>query len=124
MNRQRRSRRICWRRPLRAVSAKLPGSLRKNDQLSLLRIELERRIRADNDRFAILVLHVLADREHANIAEYRLRHDIAAGRLGGFVVAISAHDVDVIVRQDETTAWWRPENRCRSRPLSCRLTAW
>ena len=78
------------------------GPLGENDQLGLLRIELQRRVAADDDLLAVLLLDVLADRQHLDVGENGLRAEhFDAARLGRLVVAVDLDHVDAVVRQDE-----------------------
>ena len=79
--------------------------LSQYDQINLFRIEFERRVRARDNLFSVLLFYVLTDREHADIGEDLLsRHDFDASSLRGFVVARETDDVDPIVGENESPA--------------------
>src|SRR5271165_7069533 len=77
--------------------------LSQYDQVNLFRIELERRVRARDNLFSVLLFYVLTDREHADIGKDWLRgHDFNSSSLRGFVVARETDDVDPIVGENES----------------------
>ena len=85
------------------MEKRIAGLLGKDDQVDLIRIEFKRRVGPGDNLLAVLLLHVLADRQHADIGENCLRrHDFDPARLGGVLVAGKTNDVDPIVGENET----------------------
>ena len=85
------------------MKVRIAGMLSKDDEIDLIRIELERRVGPGNDLLAILLFDVLADGEDAHIGEDRLRrHDFDPSGLGGFLVARKTDDVDAVIGENES----------------------
>src|SRR5271166_1119033 len=61
----------------REMKQRIAGLLGKYDQVDLIRIEFKRRIGPGDDFLAVLLLHVLADRQHPDVGQDCLRrHDL------------------------------------------------
>src|SRR5271170_1173435 len=87
----------------REMKIRIAGLLGKYDQVDLIRIKLERRVGPGDDFLAILLLHVLADRQDPDVGEDCLRrHDFDPAHLRGFLVAGKTDDVDLIVGENES----------------------
>src|ERR1035441_8935894 len=78
--------------------------LRERQRFGLGRRQFERRGLADHDLLAVFLLHVLVDRQHADIGEngFAAVRVAAAGAFIGVAFAACQNDVDMIVRQDES----------------------
>src|SRR6202142_2880834 len=81
-----------------------PELLGKRQRFGLVRRQFERRGLADHNLLAVSLLHVLVDRQHADIGENRFAA-VRVAATGGFVgvgLAARQNDVDMIVRQNES----------------------
>ena len=66
------------------MKIRIAGVLSKDDEIDLIRVELQRRVGSGDDLLAVLLFHVLADGQDAHIGEDRLRrHDFDPSSLGG-----------------------------------------
>ena len=80
------------------MKVRIAGMLSEDDEIDLVRVEFERRVRPGDHFLAILLFDVLADREDAHIGENRLRrHDLDPSGLGGLIVARETNNIDSII---------------------------
>src|ERR1700733_7424976 len=87
------------------MKIRIAGMLSKNDEVDLIRVELERRVGPGDDLLAVLLFYVLANGEHAHIGEDRLRrHNFDSSSLGGFLVAGKTDDVDAVIGENESAS--------------------
>jgi hypothetical protein len=87
------------------MKIRIAGALSKDNEVDLLRVELERRVGPGDDLLAVLLFCVRADGEDAHVGEDLLRrHDFDPSSLGGFLVAREADDVDAVIGENESAS--------------------
>src|SRR6202453_3738720 len=85
------------------MKIRIAGMLSKDDEIDLIRVELQRGVGSGDDLLAVLLFHALADGQDAHIGEDRLRnHDFDPSRLGRVLVAGKTDDVDPVIRKNES----------------------
>ncbi len=88
--------------PQHEMEVRISAALREDHEIGLIRVELQRRIRAGDDLLAVLLLDVLPDREDPHIRQNGPRvDDFHAARLRRLLVPREIDDVDAVVRKNE-----------------------
>ena len=91
--------------PENKMKVRIAGMLSKDDEIDLVGVELERRVRPSDHLLAILLFDVLTDGEDTHVGQDRLRcHHLDPPGLGGLIVARKANNVNSIIGQNESAS--------------------